>query len=47
MSLLCGPCPRHKKQYIFLGWLPNLPPLKLLPPLPLGTGGLKEVMFED
>jgi hypothetical protein len=38
-----------KRQYNFLGWLPNLPPLKLLPPLPLGAGGLKEVccMLED
>jgi hypothetical protein len=48
MSLLCGPCTRCKKrQYIFLGWLPNLPPLKLLHPLPLEAGGLKEVMLED
>jgi hypothetical protein len=36
-----------KRHYSFLGWLPNLPPLKLLPPLPLGAGGLKEVMLED
>jgi hypothetical protein len=32
-----------KRQYNFRGWLPNLPPLKLIPPLPLGAGCLKEV----
>jgi hypothetical protein len=37
----------QKRQYRFLGWLPNLPPLKLLPPLPLGAGGLEEVMLEE
>jgi hypothetical protein len=37
----------QKRQYSFQGWLPNLPPLKLLPPRPLGAGGLKGVMLED
>jgi hypothetical protein len=34
-------CPQNKQNNL-LGWELNLPP-KLLPPLPLGAGGLKEL----